>query len=285
MASGYGKKSLKEQFNSAVRKVIAATVFAGAAASPVWYHYGTVQEQDVKITSIEKVEVKKSSDKAQGASSSGYQSSPSYFQSSPYGSPSNTNYFDDVYGSGSYDDPMYFYGGDEPGGSSSFFAYTPEPAPGTYEYIIHTDRGSFRNADTYSHLKFDSEDLQQRLAVGQTYHIKSYGISFDFWGKALDFSPNILKAYPLTELDIQERDAAMTEKDKKEDVPGQGTVQPPTVAAGQGPVQQQQTMSGEMVTYPVVVGGYSVQLTIPAETVGKVTVNSVRPAVLPSPKR
>ncbi|MBI3441485.1 MAG: hypothetical protein HY052_06750 [Proteobacteria bacterium] len=50
MASSYGKKSLKDSFNSAVRKVVATVMLLGAGAAPLYYEYGTVKEQDVKVT-------------------------------------------------------------------------------------------------------------------------------------------------------------------------------------------------------------------------------------------
>jgi hypothetical protein len=53
----YGKKSLKEKANAAFRKLVGITALVGAACVPGWYYYGTVQETEVKIVSVNLVEI------------------------------------------------------------------------------------------------------------------------------------------------------------------------------------------------------------------------------------
>lgn len=227
MASGYGKKSLWQKFTEAAgratRKVVGLSVLFGAAAAPVYYQYGTVQEQDVKVHS--------------------------YVQNTKYN-------------------------------------YETRRTEGSY--LLKTDKGNFVIETSLPHLQ-DQDDVMnvwRPIYTGKTYHIKTYG--FHIGG---NWQPNILEAREVTADELKEREKVRAEALAKEGKPAQppaatvttapaGTQQQPVVTTTQPVVvQQQQTFSGEVVTYPVVVGGYSVQLTIPVEAVGRITVNSVRPVV------
>lgn len=43
------------------------------------------------------------------------------------------------------------------------------------QYLIFTDKGVFRNGDSYIHLKTDSADIQGKLAKGKCYRFTAYG--------------------------------------------------------------------------------------------------------------
>lgn len=151
-------------------------------------------------------------------------------------------------------------------------------------YLIKTDKGNFVIEKSWPHLQGeeDVQNLWRPIYADRTYHIKTYGFHI-----AGNWQPNILSAREITaaELKVQEKERA--DALAKETKPAQASVQAitgvqqqPVVTTTQPVfVQQQQALSGEVVTYPVVVGGYSVQLTVPVEVVGKVTVNTVRPIV------
>ena len=42
-------------------------------------------------------------------------------------------------------------------------------------YLIYTDKGTFRNTDSWLFLKFSSADMQGKLGVGETFKIKANG--------------------------------------------------------------------------------------------------------------
>jgi len=149
-------------------------------------------------------------------------------------------------------------------------------------YVINTDKGSFVIAPSKFHWQ-NQDDVQKiwgPLNLGKTYRFKTYGRhAFGSW------QPNILKATEVTEQDMKAQGEAMAraEKEMKTKAPAEKVDQ---VAAKQQPAaavqpvataQPQQCLSGEMATFPVIVDGYSVQVTVPAELGNKISVNNVRP--------
>ena len=48
-------------------------------------------------------------------------------------------------------------------------------------YLIYTDKGVFRNEDSWHYFKFDSSDLYSDLKEGESYTCKSYGFRVSFF--------------------------------------------------------------------------------------------------------
>jgi hypothetical protein len=146
---------------------------------------------------------------------------------------------------------------------------------GIYEYRIVTNKGAFKNEDTYTHLKFDSSDLQERLQQGQTYKIKSYGYRFSL-PFSFEMYPNIVNATLVTEDEMKERQKAKDAADKQntQKNPQQGAASTPSAASSPQP---QAALSGNMTTVEMIADGQRIQMTVPVEVIGKVTVHKVSP--------
>ena len=56
-------------------------------------------------------------------------------------------------------------------------------------YMIYTDKGVYKNIDSFIGLKFNSGDIYGKIITGKTYEIKSSGIRSTFTSSF----PNILK--------------------------------------------------------------------------------------------
>lgn len=56
-------------------------------------------------------------------------------------------------------------------------------------YLIYTDKGVFRNQDSWPYLAFNSSDVYSKLKVGSTYKFIVYGYR-NRWGSEY---PNVLK--------------------------------------------------------------------------------------------
>lgn len=191
----YGKKTLKEKFNSAARKFLLWTGLLAAGSAPFAYEYGTVKEQTVKVT--------------------GYK-----------------NNGDDT-------------------------------------YTFYTDKGTFNAERSRLHLqsKEDAGHFYSMINTGDTYDIKTYG-----WHLAGSWQPNIFEATPVSAEELQKRQDNLGKKDVKDSKTTANTTQP--VANSNAAA-----LSGQMVTTNVIVNGYNVQITIPVEAAGKVTINGVAPVV------
>lgn len=48
-------------------------------------------------------------------------------------------------------------------------------------YLVYTDKGVFKNEDSWHYFKFDSSDLYNNLTAGQDYVCKSYGFRNGFF--------------------------------------------------------------------------------------------------------
>ncbi len=55
-------------------------------------------------------------------------------------------------------------------------------------YMVYSDKGVFRNEDSWHYFKFDSSDLYNKLEQGKTYTCKSYGFRVGF----LSVYPNLV---------------------------------------------------------------------------------------------
>lgn len=218
----YGKKSsfrkAKESVSNAFRKATMITLATGAFIGvPGWYYYGSVEEKEVKVTSVK----------------------------------------------------------------SMNWRWDDRKEESVYDYHVLTSGGTYQNSDTYTHLKFDSKEIQGQIKEGQTYRIKSYGYRFSIpfgW----ELRPNIINATLVTEEEIKERqkakeisaqqaarEAAQAQQDAATAAPASGTA---AAAPGTG-----QALSGNMVTIEMISDGQRIQMTLPVEVIGKVTVNKVSP--------
>ena len=155
------------------------------------------------------------------------------------------------------------------------------------DYKFRTDKGTFADKDSWLHLKTSSktEEIWKKVDRNKTYRITYYGVDFG------PFERNILSAREVTEEELK------TEAEAKKKMQTQAALQVKegkASSAGQQPVTgavqgaQTSVLSGRVVTYDVVTadGRNSIQLTVPVEAVGKVTVNAVTPLqTAPQPPR
>ncbi|MBI1216594.1 MAG: hypothetical protein GC185_12350 [Alphaproteobacteria bacterium] len=153
-----------------------------------------------------------------------------------------------------------------------------------YDYKITTDHGVLENKDTYMHVKFDSKELQDQFKEGKIYRVKTYGERFNLPFGMHDFYPNVLSAHEVTPAEQKARAEAAAKAQQKEaqaqGVQQQGAVVTPQAnATAPVVVQQQPVLSGSMITYEVVADGERVQMTVPVEAAGKITINKVSPLV------
>ena len=225
----YGKKSgfskAKESVSNAFRKAVMVTLAAGTfIGAPGWYYYGSVEEKEVKVTSVESMNWRWDDRKNESA----------------------------------------------------------------YDYRVLTSGGTYQNSDTYTHLKFDSKELQEQLKQGQTYRIKSYGYRFSI-PFGYDLRPNIINATLVTEEEIKERqrakETALQQDARKAAQAQQSAADPAAGTAGTTAASgaQPQALSGNMVTIEMISDGQRIQMTLPVEVIGKVTVNKVSPLNPPAP--
>jgi len=229
MASGYGKKSLGQKFKNAAKKALLTLAFAGDAATPVWYEYGTVQERDVKITSVDK-------------NITGY----------------NTDY--------SNSDP-----------DDEFYSYSPPTITPVYQVTgYETNIGPLKNENTKLHFKTNADDIEKTLQEGKTYRIRFYGKKF-----TSKLTPNILAAREITDNELKAR-----AEQKKIDNAKQKKMQPAKAPASNTPnagsPAAQQCANGEVTVIEQVVNGSRVQIVVPIEAAGKVSVTSVQ-SLTPKP--
>ncbi len=159
---------------------------------------------------------------------------------------------------------------------NNYLGWNSDKHASMYDYKIVTENnGTFNNSDSMLHLKFNSADVQGKMAVGKTYEIQYYGLLFST--PVINLSPNILSAKLITEDELKARADAAAAKASAE--PSPAASQP----AAQPPAGAESCLTGEVVTYTVVKNGYSLQITIPSEALGKVTVNTVKPVAAPAP--
>lgn len=158
---------------------------------------------------------------------------------------------------------------------SQYLGYDSEKHVSKYDYTVVTDKGTFHNDNgglTMLNLKQNSADIQKVLTAGKTYDIQYYGISLPF---TTILAPNLLSARLLTDDELKARqDAAAAQASPSPAASGQP-------ATGGGDTSS--CLSGEVVTYNVVKNGYTIQITIPSEVVGQVSINTVRPPAAPAP--
>jgi hypothetical protein len=137
-------------------------------------------------------------------------------------------------------------------------------------FTFYTDKGDFNAERSRLHFqsKEDAAKLYSDINYGY-YDITTYG-----WHIGGSWQPNILKAKAVSEDEMKKRQDAFDKKNSKDSKSTTTTTQPVT-NANTTPT----ALSGQMVTANVIVNGYNVQITIPVEAAGKVTINSVAPVV------
>lgn len=146
--------------------------------------------------------------------------------------------------------------------------YSWDAKAGEYktEYVVRSSKGNFSNETSLLHAKFKgaAEEISGQLSSGKTYDITYYGIDFG------PFERNILSVREVTEQELQAR---AQQRGANPAQAGAPSAQTQTGGAAAG------ALSGRMMTQDLVSsdGKTSVQVTVPVEAVGKVTVNSVTP--------
>jgi hypothetical protein len=195
------KKTFKQKFNDAAKKVLLWTGLAGAVGGPVAYEYGTIETQTVKVIS---------------------------------------------------------YQGDEKG-----------------NYTLKTDKGAFNIEKSRLHFQTTEDvfNLYWPINNDGTYDIKTYG-----WHLIGGWQPNIIDVQPVSAEELQKRKEDQAKKNKKDNT-ATTTTQSGTNNNGGTATTTTGALSGQMITTNVIINGYNVQITIPVEAAGKVTINSVAPVV------
>ncbi|MEZ0225713.1 MAG: hypothetical protein ACAH83_14250 [Alphaproteobacteria bacterium] len=259
MASGYGKQNFGQKVKGALRRIFMLSVIGGTfIGGPAYYQYGTIKTEEVKVKDVKAV----------------------------------------------------------------WDHYDSKKGESVYNYRITTANGTvLKNENTTLHFKFNSKDIQDQLNDGRDAY--NYTPSYNWFGgddgnsqqeqkkkdPALDPSnkvwrikyygaridipfihtyPNVLSVEEVSRDELAARAKALADakrdqgqqikKDQQGAVtPGQqnGTVTTPAQPAA---------LSGTMITFTTVVNGQSVELSVPIEAAGKVTVNKVTPLVPTPPK-
>jgi hypothetical protein len=261
MASGYGKQSFGQKVKGTLRRIFMLSVVGGTfIGGPAYYQYGTVTTEEVKVKEVKSV----------------------------------------------------------------WDHYDSKKGESVYNYKIVTDKGKvLKNENTTLHFKFNSKDIQDQLNDGRdaynytpsynwfggddenggrqqeqkkkdpaldpsnkVWRIKYYGARIDI--PFIHTYPNVLSVEEVSRDELAARAKAQqqAQRDQNQQIkkdqqgavqPGQqnGTVTTPAPAGA---------LSGTMITFETVVNGQRIELTVPIEAAGKVTVNKVSPLVPPAPK-
>lgn len=234
-----------------VARAVKVTFIAGAiAAGPAWYHYGTIEVKDVVVKKVDD------------------------------GCEWSMEKRENICG-----DPL-----------------------------ITTTKGVYTNTNSLLSLKFNAKDIQEDLEErypmwrragwggaekkepDTVFAIKSYGYRFEVPLIGWKFYPNIVDIREVTEEEMAAREEARKLRDeikKQERAEAMGLVaDPATVQPGQvtvtlppAAVQQQVAgvLSGNVTTLDLFANGYRVQITMPVEAAGKITVNNVQSLNPPQP--
>ncbi|TAL31699.1 MAG: hypothetical protein EPN97_10890 [Alphaproteobacteria bacterium] len=260
MASGYGKQSFGQKVKGTLRRIFMLSVIGGTfIGAPAYYEYGTVKTEEVKVKEVKAV----------------------------------------------------------------WDHYDSKKGESVYNYKIVTDKGTvLANKNSTLHFKFNSKDIQDQLSDGRDAY--NYTPSYNWFGNdeggsqqeqkkkdpALDPSnkvwrikyygaridvpfihtfPNVLSVEEVSRDELAARAKAQqqAQRDQQQQIKKdqQGAVQPGQQQNGTvtTPAQPGQ-LSGTMITFTTVVNGQSVELSVPIEAAGKVTVNKVTPLVPTPPK-
>lgn len=139
-------------------------------------------------------------------------------------------------------------------------------------HVIYTDRGTFNLEPSRLHFQSaeDTERMFRGIYRGDTYDISTYGYHI-----GLGWQPNI---HELRRVSAQELERRRADAEKQAAPQAQGATAAPQ-QAGATPVAAAGALSGQTITTTVTVNGYAVEITIPAEAAGKVSIASVKPVV------
>lgn len=160
-------------------------------------------------------------------------------------------------------------------------------------HTFNTNKGTFINEPGLFKSEEETRQIWSNAYINGTYRFETYGV---------DFGPLEKKVVSMTrvsEEELRERaqQRAEAEKARKaeearlkaEAAAAAGIPQPQQAQGAQGvqpaagtPVVVQQGLSGRVSTIDIVHNNNVIQLTVPVEAVGKVTINNVTPLALPA---
>lgn len=131
-------------------------------------------------------------------------------------------------------------------------------------YTLHTDKGTFNVERARLHFQSvaDVQSMMKNVKAGETYDVTSYGMHI-----GAGWQPNVYKIKLVTADELKKRG---DKTPANNNAPVTTSTTPVTAPAG---------LSGQTVTTSVTVNGYVVEITIPVEAAGKVSINSVKPVV------
>lgn len=135
-------------------------------------------------------------------------------------------------------------------------------------HVIYTDRGTYNLEPARLHFQSadDTDRMMRGVYRGSTYDISSYGYRL-----GMGWQPNIHELRRVSDQELAQRRRAAEGSQQ----PADATATP----AGAAPVAASGALSGQMITTTVTVNGYAVEITLPAEAAGKVSIASVKPVV------
>ncbi len=139
-------------------------------------------------------------------------------------------------------------------------------------HVIYTDHGTFNLEPSRLHFQSaeDTNRMMRGIYRGDTYDISTYGYHI-----GMGWQPNIHELRRISAQEAAERRRAAEAKDAKPQ--DQANAAAPQ-QAGAAPTATG-ALSGQTVTTTVTVNGYAVEITLPIEAAGKVSIASVRPVV------
>lgn len=166
-------------------------------------------------------------------------------------------------------------------------------------HVFNTTKGTLVNEPSLFHLKGedDTRKIWSDAYTGATYRFTTYGVDFG------PFEKKVLSAQRVTEEELQERAKQQAEADKArkaeearrkaegaaaagvttpQQQQAQGQAAQPAQTAAGTPAVVQQGLSGRVSTIDIVYNNNVIQLTVPVEAVGKVTINNVTPLAVPA---
>lgn len=254
----YGKKkTFKEKMTDlkgkAKRGFILAAIGTAAIGGPVYYHYGTIHEEDVKIKEVKKEWVRY--DEKKGAI---YEYKIITDKGTVLGNENTLLHW--KFNSGDIQAML------EEGRSDNSY----------YSYYESAQEKKDREANV-------------QAVKNKVYHISYYGARIDV--PFIHTFPNLLSIREVTPEELRARAEARASADKSRQEAMQqqngaqpnGAVQP--VQNGQPAPAAAATgaLSGTMITFETVVDGQKIQMTVPIEAANKITVNKVTPLVPNTP--
>ena len=256
--AGYGrKKSFNEKMTDlkgkAKRAFILSTLGVGVIGGPLYYHYGTIHEQDVKIKEVKE------------------------------------NWLRYEEGKGSVYEYQIVTDKGTILANKNTFLHMKFNSKDIHEQLSD---GRGYQYTPYNETPEQKKEREAASPVNKVYHVKYYGSRIDIpfihtfpnLLSVREVSNDELqaRAKAAAEARAAQQQAQGLKPGETQPVNGQTVVQPPQGGGQQTAVSG--ALSGTMITFETVSNGQKIQMTVPIEAADKITINSVKPLVPTAPK-